>query len=72
MSRKTGARSLKASLYECIRDAKWEVLYNRDKYRGIFLTAEAVYNNNCILIDNYGNYINLNDIIKNEKMIKKF
>lgn len=71
LSRKTGARSLKASLYECIRDAKWEVLYNRDKYRGIFLTAEAVYNNNCILIDNYGNYINLNDIIKNEKDDKK-
>lgn len=71
LMRKTGARSLKASLYECIRDAKWEVLYNSDKYRGIFLTAEAVYNNNCILIDNSGNYINLNDIIKNEKDDKK-
>lgn len=70
---KTGARSLKSIVEKSIKEARWEVLNNLEKYSAIVLTEKSVENNlDCELVDIDGNIYNLKDIVNEEtkKLVK--
>lgn len=65
---KTGARSLKRTVEESIKEARWEALCNLDIYKSIILTEKTVQNNlDVILVDNCDNKHNLKDIIESSE-----
>lgn len=69
---KTGARSLKSIVDKSIKEVRWEVISNLDKYSGIILTKQTVKDNlDCLLVDKEGNTIVFKDIVEKEKVLVK-
>lgn len=65
---KTGARSLKSTVENSIKEARWEILTNLNKYSGILLTAECVEDPMaCKLIDKMGQIFVVSDVIELEE-----
>ena len=68
---KTGARSLKSTVDKSIKDVRWEVISNLDKYSGIILTEQTVNDSlDCLLVDKNGNTIVFKDVIEEKPKLK--
>ncbi len=69
---KTGARSLKSIVDKSIKQVRWEVISNLDKYSGIILTEQTVADNlNCLLVDKNGDTKAFKDEIEKTKVLVK-
>lgn len=69
---KTGARSLKYTIEDSIKEGSWEVCTNLEFYKAILLTKDTVLDNKmCGLYDFNGCYYNLNDIITSRNIEKE-
>ncbi len=65
---KTGARSLKSTVEQSVKEARWQVLTHPEKYSGILLTAECVENPlACKLIDKQGRAYSVEEIVMEEQ-----
>lgn len=78
MELKTGARSLKSTVENSIKEARWEVITNPDEYDAIILNKDTVDDNKkAILLHKDGNYNNVYELYdnvplkNNYQMIKK-
>ena len=68
---KTGARSLKSTVDKSIKEVRWEVISNLDKYSGIILTEQTVKDNlDCLLVDKDGNTEVFKNIIEEKAKVK--
>ncbi len=62
---KTGARSLKTTVERSVKEARWEVLTEPEKYSGILLTEECVEDPfECKLIDKEGRTVSIRELMK--------
>lgn len=62
MKLKTGARSLKSTVEQSVKEARWEVLVNPGRYSGILLNAQCVENPlECQLVDREGRLLTVNE-----------
>lgn len=70
--KKEGARSLKKVVEQAIKNARWYVFNNLDKYKGIILTKESVMDNEeCILVDNDWQEYSLKEVLNRESIEEK-
>lgn len=65
---KTGARSLKQAVEQSVKEVRWTVISSIGEYSCVILNQRTVEDNmDCLLIDNYGTYHNLKDLLKSEQ-----
>lgn len=68
LSLKTGARSLKSTVEESIKEARWEVITASDQFKAIVLNKDCVDNNlKAILVYNDDNYTTVEDLRNKEE-----
>lgn len=71
---KTGARSLKSTVENSIKEARWEAITSNDSFKAIVLNKDCVEDNlKAVLVYNDGNYITVEDLRNKdvEKAVEK-